>query len=66
MLAPIPQNDQTQIKQFVRNSRRIFLSMFDYFIGLALKGLTCLLSIEDEKGFLLNIFLTKVIAPNFF
>ena len=56
MLAPISQNDQTQIKQFVRNSRRIFLSMFDYFIGLALKGLKCLLSIEDEKGELPPIF----------
>ena len=38
-LAPISQNGQTQLKQFVGNLPTNCLSVFDYFAGLALKGL---------------------------
>ena len=38
LLAPTPQNGQT-LKQFVRNSQTICLSVFDNFAGQTLKGL---------------------------
>ena len=34
---PIPQNDQTQSNNFPTN----YLSVFDHFVGLSLKGLSC-------------------------
>ena len=51
--APTPHNSQTHSKQFVGNSWRIILKVYNHFMGLALKGLKTLnLTLNILKMFL--------------
>ena len=40
-LAPIPQNGQTHPNNLSTTTGKLFLSVFDHFVGSALEGLIC-------------------------